>query len=130
MNSAIVIGRVTTPMILRHTRKGTPFIRFTVAVDRPSFPGASTQTTDFIPITAWSQLAQAQVGHVEPGTLLAVQGIMTSLDRTQRGVSWTEIHLAAQHIHWLARPSQAATAPPSSSQIPELLVALPEDVPF
>jgi single-strand DNA-binding protein len=72
VNIVVLVGRLTRDPELRHTQSGTPVTNFTVAVDRPG--GAEEHQADFIPVTAWSKLAENCANYLGQGSLVAVEG--------------------------------------------------------
>jgi len=72
LNKTILIGRLTKDPELRYTPAGIAVTTFTLAVDRPK--SGEDKETDFIPIVAWRQTAEACANYLRKGRLAAVEG--------------------------------------------------------
>ena len=70
MNQISIIGRTTRDIEMRKTQSGMSVIKFTVAVDRNSKDGG----TDFIPVTAFGNLADAICTFVRKGDFIGISG--------------------------------------------------------
>ena len=70
MNQISIIGRATRDIAMRKTQSGMSVIKFTVAVDRNSKDGG----TDFIPVTAFGNLADAICKFVRKGDFIGISG--------------------------------------------------------
>ena len=74
MNKAILIGRITKDVELKHTTNGIPNVVFTIAVNRPYKDTQGNTPADFISCVAWRQTAEFMARYVRKGYLLAVEG--------------------------------------------------------
>ena len=70
MNQISIIGRTTRDIEMRKTQSGMSVIKFTVAVDRNSKDGG----TDFIPVSAFGNLADAICKFVRKGDFIGISG--------------------------------------------------------
>lgn len=73
MNVVSLIGRLTAEPELKHTQSGTPMLRFTVAVDRPTKQGEERQA-DFISCTAWNSNAEFISRYFNKGNRIGIVG--------------------------------------------------------
>lgn len=74
MNKALLIGRITKDVELKHTSNGIPNVVFTLAVNRPYKDAQGITPADFINCVAWRQTAEFMARYVRKGYLLAVEG--------------------------------------------------------
>jgi len=76
MNKVILMGRLTKDPELRYTSvNNTPVCSYTLAIDRRfKRPGEEKQQADFIPIVAWSKLAEFCGKYFLKGQQVAVVG--------------------------------------------------------
>ena len=74
MNSFNATGRITTDLELKTTANGLSVCSFTLAVKRPRV----ADTTDFINFTAFRQSAEYLTKYAKKGTLIEVNGVLTS----------------------------------------------------
>ncbi|MBQ7529218.1 single-stranded DNA-binding protein [bacterium] len=71
-NRVFLIGRLTRDPETRTAATGTQVTKFTLAVDRRS--KNSTQTADFVPITAFNNLAAICSKYLVKGKQVAIEG--------------------------------------------------------
>ncbi len=74
MNKAILMGRLTRDPELRYTSNNTPVCSFTLAVDRRFARQGEERQADFIPIVAWSKLAEFCGKFFQKGRQVAIVG--------------------------------------------------------
>jgi single-strand DNA-binding protein len=75
MNKVILMGRLTKDPILRYTStSNTAVCNFTLAVDRRFVRQGEERQADFIPIVAWSKLAEFCGKYFLKGRQVAVVG--------------------------------------------------------
>ena len=77
MNKVILIGRLTRDPEVRTTTTGKSVASFTLAVDRRFVRRDNSegqQTADFIPIVAWSKLAEICGNNLSKGRRISVEG--------------------------------------------------------
>ena len=75
MNKVILIGRLVKDPEMRYTQSGKGVCSFVLAVDR-RFSKEGQQTADFIPIVAWSKLAEIVGDNLTKGRRISVEGRM------------------------------------------------------
>ena len=73
MNKAILMGRVTKDIELKHTPNGVAVITFTIAVNRRFAKEGQTQA-DFINCVAWRQQAEFIAKYFNKGSMISVVG--------------------------------------------------------
>jgi len=74
INSVILVGRLTKQLILNNTTTGTPYVRFTLAVNRTFANQNGDKEADFISCIAWRKEAENMVKFLRKGSLIAVDG--------------------------------------------------------
>lgn len=77
LNKAIIMGRITHDLEIRHTPSGTAVLQFTVAVDR-NYSKDGEKQTDFISCVAWRQTAEFIGRYFYKGRMIAVDGRLQS----------------------------------------------------
>lgn len=105
-NNAVIIGNITRDLELKTTGSGVSYVKFTVAVTR-KFGSQQTgeKQTDFIPVTAWRQLAELCARYLHKGSKCCVMGpIHSNSYETADGQKRTSIEIAANEVEFLERP--------------------------
>lgn len=76
MNSVQVLGNLTKDPEVRYTKTGRAVASFTVAVNRTwvSPQGEQRETTDYIPVVAWGNLAEMVGQQLSKGARTFVEG--------------------------------------------------------
>jgi len=75
MNKVVLMGRLTKDPELRYTtNNNTPVCRFTLAVDRRFVRQGEEGQADFLPIVAWSKLAEFCSNYLKKGTKVVMSG--------------------------------------------------------
>lgn len=74
LNKAVIIGRITRDLELKHTQSGVAVTNFTIAVDRNFKNAQGEYDTDFIPVVVWRQQAEHCCKYLGKGRLVAVSG--------------------------------------------------------
>jgi len=75
MNKVVLMGRLTRDPELRYTNiNNVPVCSFTLAVDRRFAKQGEERQTDFIPIVAWSKLAEFCAKYFLKGRQVAIIG--------------------------------------------------------
>lgn len=103
MNHIHLIGRLTADPELRYTPSGTAVCSFTLAVDRKF---SKNDETDFVPVTAWRQLAEICNEFLHKGKLVAVFGrLQTSSYEDRDGNRRKKFEVVADEMQMLDRGS-------------------------
>jgi len=113
LNKFIASGRIANDLELKYTPKGTPVMRFTLAVDR-RYKDDSDQwqsVTSWIDCVVWSKYAEALSSQARKGTAIIVEGRVDTRNWTdQNNVNHksTEVNVDTFHIlEWAPRDGQA-----------------------
>lgn len=93
MNKAILMGRLVRNPELRQTPNGTSVVSFTIAVDRRFKSANGERETDFIPVTAWRQLADFVAKYFRQGSKICIVGSIQVRPYEKNGErrSYTEV---------------------------------------
>ena len=74
INRVVLVGRITRDPETQQTNTGIPYVRFTVAVNRPFKDQNGERPADFINCIAWRQQAEFMTSFVKKGNQLAIEG--------------------------------------------------------
>ena len=74
INRVVLVGRITRDPETQQTNTGIPYVRFTVAVNRPFKDQNGERQADFINCIAWRQQAEFMTNFVKKGNQLAIEG--------------------------------------------------------
>lgn len=74
INRVVLVGRITRDPETQQTNTGIPYVRFTVAVNRPFKDQNGERQADFINCVAWRQQAEFLSKFVKKGNQLAIEG--------------------------------------------------------
>lgn len=74
INRVVLVGRITRDPETQQTNTGIPYVRFTLAVNRPFKDQNGERQADFINCVAWRQQAEFLRNYVKKGNQLAVEG--------------------------------------------------------
>lgn len=145
MNSVFLIGRLTRDPEVRYTAATQMAVAtFTVAVDRPTRPGAEKQT-DFPRVTVFGKQAENCEKYLAKGRLVAIEGrLQTGSYQNKDGATVYTTDVVAnrvQFLEWGDRPQGGMTLRQSASsdfggadsmpaEMPDSFQAIDEDVPF
>ncbi|QNM93766.1 single-stranded DNA-binding protein [Mycoplasma sp. Pen4] len=79
LNQITLVGRITADPVLAHTSNNVPYVRLTIAVNRPGSNQVNGQDiADFIPLVAWTQTAEFISRNIRKGSLVLVTGSLQS----------------------------------------------------
>jgi single-strand DNA-binding protein len=108
LNKIIISGRVTNDIELRYTAKGTPVVRFTLAVDRSvkDATGQYQNQASFIEVVAWSKWAESVNNSAHKGSPLIVEGRLEARSFVDsNNVNRKVVEIIAEYIQFLeSRP--------------------------
>lgn len=103
INNFVGIGRLTRDPELRRTETGKAVAMFTIAIDR----GFDGEHTDFLPVVCWDKLAENVANFLSKGSLVAVQGSVTSrVYKTRDGQNRTAIEVLARTVQFLEKKKE------------------------
>ena len=74
INRVVLVGRITRDPETQQTNTGIPYVRFTLAVNRPFKDQNGERPADFINCVAWRNQAEFLQKFVKKGNQLAVEG--------------------------------------------------------
>ncbi len=74
INRVVLVGRITRDPETQQTSAGIPYVRFTLAVNRPFKDQNGERQADFINCVAWRAQAEFMRNYVRKGNQLAVEG--------------------------------------------------------
>ena len=74
INRVVLVGRITRDPETQQTNTGIPYVRFTLAVNRPFKDQNGERQADFINCVAWRTQADFMRSFVKKGNQLAVEG--------------------------------------------------------
>ena len=74
VNRVVLVGRITREPETQTTNTGVPYVRFTLAVNRPFKDQNGERPADFINCIAWRQQAEFMTKFVHKGNQLAIEG--------------------------------------------------------
>ena len=74
INNIVLVGRTTKAIELKQNKNGTPYVQFTLAVNRPYKGEQGGQQADFINCVAWNKTAETLSNYVSKGTMIGVEG--------------------------------------------------------
>ncbi len=127
LNRVFISGRITHDLELRFTPKGTPVIRFTVAMDK-RFKDESDQwqqSTIYVDVVAWSNWAESVSKQAHKGSALLVEGrIETRSYVDANNINRKVFEIIAEYIHFLEWKPRAEGEASAEDEVP-----LPEEHP-
>jgi single-strand DNA-binding protein len=128
LNKIIISGRITNDIELRYTAKGTPVVRFTIAVDKPvkDDSGQYQNQACFFEVVAWSKWAESLNNNSHKGSPVIVEGRLDArsyVDNNNQNRKVVEI--IAEYIQFLEFKSR--TDENGQPESHEAQAALPED---
>lgn len=80
-NSVDIVGNLTRDPDVKTTGSGRPYAKFTVAVNRKT---DGKEYTDWVPITAWGDIAEAAGNWLSKGMRVRISGRFTSSSYTDK----------------------------------------------
>jgi len=102
INKVILTGRLTKDPEMKYVRE-TPLCSFNLAVDRNFKSAASGEReADFIPIKAWSAVAETCVNNLAKGRLIGITGeLRTSSWEMENGQRGYRMEVVADEVTFL-----------------------------
>ena len=74
INRVVLVGRITRDPEIQQTNSGIPYVRFSVACNRPFKKQNGERQADFINCVAWRQQADFMKNYVHKGNMVGVEG--------------------------------------------------------
>ena len=117
MNSVSLIGRITHDPEIKNAPSGTPYLLFSIAVDRGYKDQNGNKQTDFIPCVAWNNQADFISRYVKKGNLIEITGTTQSrVYQNQQGENRTVIEVIVNQVGNLTpKPKEVVPAPQEPS---------------
>ncbi len=110
MNKAMLIGRITTKPELRTTSSGTPYTRFSIAINRQYANENGEKETDFINILVWRKQAENVCNFLDKGSQIAIEGRIQTGNYTDKdGNNRNSFEVVADNIQFLDKKSNFTT---------------------
>ena len=129
-NEVLLSGRIANDIELRHTAKGTPVVKFTVAVDK-SFKDNTGQWQNqaiFLDCVAWKDTAEKLNTNGHKGSAVIIKGRIDRNDWEKDNIKHKQVDVIADYIQYLdVKPASG-----QSVNVPETIAEQPtnDDVPF
>lgn len=107
MNKAMLIGRITTKPELKNTSSGTPYTRFSIAINRQYANEDGERETDFINILVWRKQAENVCNYLDKGSQVAIEGrIQTGSYTDKDGNYRTSFEIVADNVQFLEKKKE------------------------
>ena len=74
INNIVLVWRTTKAIELKQNKNGTPYVQFTLAVNRPYKDEQGGQQADFITCVAWNKTAETIANYVLKGMMIGIEG--------------------------------------------------------
>ena len=129
LNKIMLIGNVGKDPELQATSDGTPFTRFSLAVNRSykSSSGEKVEETEWFNIVVWRQLAEICERYLHKGSKVYIEGRLSQRKYTDReGIQRTSVELIASDMEMLSPKLVPSGVQEGENQDP-FLPDLPED---
>ena len=130
VNKIMLIGNVGKDPELQITSDGTPYTRFSLAVNRSytSSSGEKVEETEWFNIVVWRQLAEICERYLHKGSKVYIEGRLSQRKYTDReGVGRTSVEVIASDMEMLS-PKPASSSVEAGENRDPFLPDLPEDV--
>ena len=132
MNKVLLIGNLSTEVDSKETATGTPYCRFSIAVNRRF--AKSNEEVDFFNIICWRGLAETCTKNLVKGRKVAVTGsIQINKYQAQDGTNRQTIDIVADDVEFLSPKDGAKSASTDAGEEPVAVVedtAASGDLPF
>src|SRR5512142_1226969 len=113
LNKIMLIGNLGKDPELQVTSDGTPYTKFSIAVNRKykATTGEQREETEWFNIVAWRQLAEICERYLHKGSKVYIEGRLTQRKYTDKsGVERTAVEVIANDMQMLS-PKQVEAAP-------------------
>jgi single-strand DNA-binding protein len=103
LNKIMLIGNLGRDPELQVTTEGTPFAKFSLAVNRSySVRGEKKEETEWFNIVTWSKLAETCEKYLHKGSKVYIEGRLTQRKYTDKeGVQRTQVEVIASDMKML-----------------------------
>ena len=110
MNKIILIGNLGRDPEMNVTADGTPFTKFTLAVNRRTKSSSGERETDWFNIVAWRQLAEICNTYLHKGSKVYIEGRLTQRKYTDKnGVERSAVDVIANDMEMLTPKGQGSS---------------------
>jgi len=130
LNKIMIIGNVGKDPELQVTSDGTPFTRFSLAVNRSykSSSGEKVEETEWFNVVTWRQLAEICERYLHKGSKVYIEGRLSQRKYTDReGIQRTAVDVIATDMEMLSPKSTSSSVEEGEGRDP-FLPDFPEDV--
>ena len=130
LNKWVGMGRICNELELRHTNSGTANVSFTLAIER-DFTNNGEKVTDFINVVAWRQTAEFVCKYFTKGSLICVEGMVTTRSYEKDGKKHFVTEIKAERVFFTGERRDANTgAKTEETDEFVMLDASDNDLPF
>jgi single-strand DNA-binding protein len=124
LNKILLIGNLgKDDPVLQVTADGTPFTRFSLAVNRTykTATGEEKKETEWFNIVAWRQLAEICERYLHKGSKVYIEGRLTQRKYTDKeGVQRTAVEVIANDMQMLdSKQAEASTTEVNEAFLPD-----------
>ena len=112
LNKIMLIGNLGRDPDMNVTGDGTPFTRFSLAVNRrtKNAQGERGEETDWFNVVAWRSLAELCSAYLHKGSKVYIEGRLTQRKYTDKnGVERTTVEVVASDVEFLTPKQQAGS---------------------
>jgi len=130
LNKIMLIGNVGKDPELQVTSDGTPFTRFSLAVNRSykSSSGEKVEETEWFNVVTWRQLAEICERYLHKGSKVYIEGRLSQRKYTDReGIQRSAVDVIATDMEMLSPKSTSSSVEEGEGRDP-FLPDFPEDV--
>jgi len=130
LNKIMLIGNLGKDPELQVTSDGTPFTRFSLAVNRSykSSSGEKVEETEWFNVVTWRQLAEICERYLHKGSKVYLEGRLSQRKYTDReGIQRTAVDVMATDMEMLSPKSTSSSVEEGEGRDP-FLPDFPEDV--
>jgi len=123
LNKIMLIGNLGKDPDLQVTSEGTPFVRFSLAINRSykTASGTKKEETEWFNIVAWRQLAETCEKYLHKGSKVYIEGRLTQRKYTDKnGQERTSIEVIASDMEMLSPKSVGESSELPDDVLPEL----------
>lgn len=102
LNKIMLIGNLGRDPEMNVTTEGTPFTRFTLAVNRRAKSSSGERETDWFNIVAWRQLAETCNTYLHKGSKVYIEGRLVQRKYTDKnGIERSTVDVIANDMEIL-----------------------------
>lgn len=132
MNKAILIGRLTNDVELRHTKnQNVPVCSFSLAVDHERKEKDGTRKSEFIDIQCWAQTAELCAKYLSKGRKVCVVGeIRINAYIANDGIKRRKAYIEANYVEFLDSKRSSDEPMPQELDDAGFSAITDEDMPF